>query len=96
MAFAVLFIGLSIDFAIHLCVRFRELQSDGEATRIAVVRAASGVGGSLVLCAATTSIGFYAFAPTDYSGVAELGIIAGTVFWYYLTDLKADEREVGS
>jgi len=31
-----------------------------------------------VLCAATTAIGFYSFAPTDYTGVAELGIIAGT------------------
>ncbi|MEN8184403.1 MAG: MMPL family transporter, partial [Myxococcota bacterium] len=34
--------------------------------------------GSLVLCAISTAIGFYAFVPTDYSGVAELGLIAGT------------------
>ena len=29
-------------------------------------------------CAITNAIGFYAFIPTDYSGVAELGVISGT------------------
>jgi hypothetical protein len=32
----------------------------------------------LILCAVTTAIGFYAFIPTNYQGVAELGWIAGT------------------
>jgi hopanoid biosynthesis associated RND transporter like protein HpnN len=36
------------------------------------------VGVSLCLCALTTAIGFFAFAPTEYAGVAELGIIAGS------------------
>ena len=36
------------------------------------------VGIALVLCALTTSIGFYVFVPTDYLGVAELGLISGT------------------
>src|SRR5690606_367893 len=36
------------------------------------------VGASLVLCELSTTIGFYAFLPTDYLGVAELGAIAGT------------------
>jgi uncharacterized protein len=30
------------------------------------------------LCAGTTSIGLYAFIPTDYKGVSELGLLAGT------------------
>ncbi len=35
------------------------------------------VGVSLILCALTTAIGFFAFIPTAYRGVAELGLIAG-------------------
>jgi len=33
---------------------------------------------SLILCAGTTAIGLYAFIPTDYKGVSELGLLAGT------------------
>jgi len=35
-------------------------------------------GAALTACTITNAIGFYAFMPTDYSGVAELGIISGT------------------
>ncbi len=33
---------------------------------------------SLILCAGTTSIGLYSFIPTDYQGISELGLLAGT------------------
>ena len=78
VAFAVLFIGLSVDYAIHLCLRYRELLLEGISSREAVIASARDVGPSLILCALTTSIGFYSFMPTDFSGVAELGLIAGT------------------
>jgi len=78
VAFGVLFIGLSIDFAIHLCVRYRELLASDMPPEQALCDAAGGVGGSLALCATTTAIGFYAFVPTEFAGVAELGAIAGT------------------
>ncbi len=78
VAFAVLFIGLSVDFGIHLCLRYRELRAEGGDHGEALLSTARGVGGSLVLCAFTTAIGFYAFLPTRFLGVAELGLIAGT------------------
>ncbi|MDJ0786340.1 MAG: MMPL family transporter [Myxococcota bacterium] len=78
VAFAVLFIGLSIDFAIHLGLHVLEQTRAGTPVGKAVRTAARDVGGSLVICATTTAIGFYAFAPTPYRGVAELGLIAGT------------------
>ncbi len=78
VAFAVLFIGLSVDFGIHLCLRYRELRGGGDTAALALSRTAHGVGSSIVLCAFTTAIGFYAFVPTDFRGVAELGLIAGT------------------
>ena len=40
--------------------------------------AAAEVGGSLALAALAIAAGFYAFAPTDYRGVSELGVIAGS------------------
>ncbi len=78
IAFAVLFIGLSIDFAIHVCIRYRELLGTGLEPPAALREAARRVGGAISICALTTAIGFYAFVPTDYAGVAELGLIAGT------------------
>jgi len=77
VAFAVLYIGLGVDFAIHYCYRFRELKASG-GSGDALAETSRHIGGSLVLCALTTAIGFYAFIPTSYSGVAELGLIAGT------------------
>ncbi|MDJ0867468.1 MAG: MMPL family transporter, partial [Myxococcota bacterium] len=77
VAAGVLFLGLGIDFGIHLCMRYAErLQRVGDHAR-ALREATRSVGGSLVLCTVTTSIGFFAFLPTDYQGVAELGLITG-------------------
>lgn len=78
VAFAVLYIGLGIDFAIHLGMRHRELLLAGAGRIEALTRPARDVGVSLVICALTTSIGFFAFFPTDFDGVAELGLISGT------------------
>lgn len=78
IAFAVLYVGLGIDFAIHYCLRYRELIHGGESNAQALRLAAGDVGVSLVLCAVTTSIGFFAFFPTAFRGVAELGLISGT------------------
>lgn len=78
VTFIVLFIGLGIDFAIHFTMRYQELRFADHAHGAALDETARGVGGSLVLCAITTAIGFYAFVPTPYHGVAELGLISGT------------------
>jgi len=78
VAFAVLFIGLGVDFGIHFTLRYREARTAGFDHPGALGDAARQVGSSLVLCALTTAIGFYAFIPTGYVGVAELGLISGT------------------
>ena len=77
VAFAVLYIGLGVDFAIHYCLRYREHLIGGEERRRALEKTSVNVGGSLFLCAVSTAIGFFAFIPTDYTGVAELGWISG-------------------
>jgi len=77
VAFAVLYIGLGVDFAIHYCLRYREHLIDGADRGAALDRTSVNIGGSLFLCAVSTAIGFFAFIPTDYTGVAELGWISG-------------------
>ncbi len=76
IAFAVLYVGLGVDFAIHICLRYREMLVT-TAPDSAVNKASRHVGLSLILCALTTAIGFFSFIPTAYRGVAELGLIAG-------------------
>jgi len=40
VAFAVLFIGLGVDFGIHLCIRYRELLASGRDHEVALVETA--------------------------------------------------------
>jgi hopanoid biosynthesis associated RND transporter like protein HpnN len=78
VTFAVLFIGLGVDFGLHLAMRYLERLERGDSVHTALAHAAQSTGTSLVVCAITTAIGFYSFLPTPYSGVAELGAISGT------------------
>lgn len=77
IAFAILYIGLGTDFAIHLCLRYYDFRLQACNTTDAINNSIQAVGRSLLICALTTSIGFFAFIPTDYAGVSELGIISG-------------------
>jgi hopanoid biosynthesis associated RND transporter like protein HpnN len=77
VAFAVLFIGIGVDFGIHFALRFREAREMGYGEEDALIWAARTVGGPLSLCAGTAAIGFFSFLPTAYLGLAELGHIAG-------------------
>ncbi len=76
VAFSVLFIGLADDFGVHFCMRWQDLCMKGSSSAEAMRSTASDVGFSLLICAATCVIGFLAFAPTDFRGVAELGVIS--------------------
>lgn len=77
VAFAVLFVGIAVDFAIQFCVRYREHRlASGDATE-ALTRTATTVGPQIVLAAVAIAAGFLAFVPTSFRGVAELGLIAG-------------------
>lgn len=88
VTFAVLFIGLGIDYSIQFCLRYRELIRGGAEQREGVAVTARGVGRSLLLSCITTAIGFYSFIPTAYAGVAELGLISGTgMFISFFTNL---------
>ncbi len=77
IAFAVLFIGIGVDFGIQFSVRYRDERFAQPELIPAVTTAGVKAGRALSLAAAATAAGFYSFLPTDYKGVSELGLIAG-------------------
>ena len=78
VAFAVLFVGLATDFAIQFGVRYRDQRYRLGDFAAALRGTAASIHGALLLAAAATAIGFFAFLPTAYAGISELGLIAGT------------------
>lgn len=77
VAFAVLFIGLGVDFGIHFALRFREERRGEGGSGDGLRRTGRGLAGPLALCAIAAAISFFSFVPTDYRGLSELGLIAG-------------------
>jgi len=75
--FNVLIIGLGGELGIHFCMRYAELAAKGRSRTDALAETGVTIGSSLFSSAVTTAIGFLVFWPTDYRGVAELGLIAG-------------------
>ena len=77
VAVAALFLGLGVDFGIQYAVRYRDDRFRLHETRPALRAAARGIGWSLTLAAASLLAGFFAFLPTAFKGVSELGLITG-------------------
>src|SRR5262245_23708176 len=77
IAFAVLFIGLGVDFGIQFSVRYRAERHEVDDLHQSLLNTARYVGAPLTLAAAATAAGFLSFLPTDYKGLSELGLLAG-------------------
>ncbi len=77
IAFAVLFVGLGVDFGIQFSVRYRSERFKNEDLALALENAARRSAVPLSLAAMATAAGFLCFLPTDYKGISELGKIAG-------------------
>ena len=77
VAFAVLFVGIAVDFAIQLTVRFREERLNAPSLAGALDRTARRAGRQVLVAAGASAAGFLAFTPTAFSGVAQLGLVAG-------------------
>ncbi|HWU02182.1 MAG TPA: MMPL family transporter, partial [Novosphingobium sp.] len=77
VAFIPLFVGLGVDFGIQVAVRFNAERRAGAAPMDALMRLAEAIGEPLSLAAGAIFLALGAFLPTDYVGIAELGVIAG-------------------
>lgn len=77
IAFAVLFVGLGVDFGIQYSVRYRSERYKHDDLTGALVLGAKRSAVPLSLAAMATAAGFLCFLPTAYKGISELGQIAG-------------------
>lgn len=77
VAFIPLFVGLGVDFGIQLCVRCSAERLMRPRLPDALAAAGGSLGRPLTLAALAIAAGFFAFLPTSYLGVSELGLISG-------------------
>ncbi|MEY2341354.1 MMPL family transporter [Acidithiobacillus sp. IBUN Pt1247-S3] len=77
VSFAILFIGLGVDFGIQFSLRFREELFNGASHEEAMRQVSRGLGAALSLAAVAAAISFFAFVPTSYAGIVDLGLISG-------------------
>ncbi len=77
IAFMVMFLGLAVDFGIQFCMRLREQRYQLNDAPAALESSIVITAAPLLMAGLATALGFFAFLPTKYKGVADLGIIAG-------------------
>jgi uncharacterized protein len=86
--FAVLFVGIGVDFGIQFSVRYRAVRHEVPELRKSLLETGRFVAAPLTLAAFATAAGFFSFLPTDYKGLGELGLIAGVgMFIAFLTSV---------
>ena len=78
ISFAVLFIGLGVDFSIQFCIRYLDESRTQSSVSSALERTSLFMAAPLTLAATAAAISFFSFVPTNYAGIISLGIIAGT------------------
>jgi len=77
IAFIALFVGLGVDFGIQFAVRYRHERLHADNLDQALACTGAALGAPLALASGATAAGFFSFLPTTYTGVAELGMVAG-------------------
>jgi len=77
IVFIVMFFGLGVDFALHFSLRYQQAINATHAdVATALATSAGSVGRAISLCTLTTGLGFLGFVPTEYQGLADLGVIS--------------------
>lgn len=78
VTFATILVGLGADFGIHSIYRYEEERARGQGPLWAMETCIEQTGLENLTGAVTTAVAFWAIRFTDFRGVAELGMIAGT------------------
>ncbi|HZZ26638.1 MAG TPA: MMPL family transporter [Pirellulales bacterium] len=77
VTFTATLIGIGIDYGAYYVSRYMQLMREGLACEEALLETTRAAGPAIVTGALITSIAFFSAALTSFTGVAELGIIAG-------------------
>jgi len=71
-------IGLAIDYGVHLIFRYEEEVRQGQSRRLAIAKAFGFTGIGVLTNALTIAGAFYIIVLTDFKGMREMGLIAGS------------------
>ncbi len=93
-----LLIGLSIDYALHVVMRYREAQrDDGGDPRRSMALGLAGVVVAIGAATITTAVGFFANVVSPLQSIRDFGLVAGAgilaafvVFGFFLPALKVE------
>ena len=87
VVFALVLVGIGVDFGIHMVMRYVEAHGKGlgveESVRLALHRTGPGV----ILGAVTSVCAFYSVLGSDFIGLAQLGLIGGTGVLFCLVSM---------
>jgi hopanoid biosynthesis associated RND transporter like protein HpnN len=78
IVFALVLVGIGVDFGVHVVLRYVEERKDGQTVESAVRKALVQTGPGVAVGAVTSVCAFYAVLGSDFRGLAELGLIGGT------------------
>lgn len=104
VAFTVTLIGIGIDYGVYYVSRYMQVRETIDSARDALLETTRAVGPAISTGAVTTAVAFFAAGFTDFTGIAELGIIAGggillcavaELFVLPATILLVDEGKLG-
>jgi hopanoid biosynthesis associated RND transporter like protein HpnN len=77
VSFTVTLIGVGIDYGVYYAARYLQLRDSRMNCAEALERTSFEVGPSILTGAVTTAVAFFAAGCTNFTGIAELGVIAG-------------------
>ncbi|GHT27264.1 transporter [Planctomycetales bacterium] len=77
ISFGTMLVGLGTDFSVHYVARYLQFRRSGLGTEESLCQTALQIGPGILVGAVTTAIAFYAASFTEFTGIAELGVISG-------------------
>ena len=78
IVFALVLVGIGVDFGIHVVIRYVEASKGGGGPEDAVETSMFRTGPGIILGAITSVCAFYSVLGSDFVGLSELGLIGGT------------------
>jgi hopanoid biosynthesis associated RND transporter like protein HpnN len=75
--FAVILIGLGIDFSIHIISLYHERRARGDVAEQAMVYTLTRSGAGIITGGLTTSVAFFTLMISDTRGIREMGLVLG-------------------
>ncbi len=78
VVFALVLVGIGVDFGIHVVMRYVEARGKGLGVADAVQASLLRTGPGVILGALTSVCAFYSVLGSDFTGLGQLGLIGGT------------------